>query len=231
VLQTLADRLSAGEARDLAAELPPEIAPWMATTTAAQPFGLDGFLQRVAEREGIDLDAAERHTRAVFTALGRAVRRQELEDMAAELPNEFASLLGDAEGRFAGVQPLERILQRIADRAGTDAETARRAADAVLVTLGERIDAGEVADLIARLPAELHAPLRTGVEASGGKATRMALDEFVRRVAEREGVAPDVAFEHTRAVMVTLREAVGEDEFLDLSAQLPSEYAAVGAKP
>jgi uncharacterized protein (DUF2267 family) len=59
----------------------------------------------------------------------------------------------------------------------------------------------------------------------------MPLEEFVRRVAEREGVTPAEAFEHARAVFATLREAVGEDEFLDVSAQLPLEYAAVEARP
>jgi uncharacterized protein (DUF2267 family) len=59
----------------------------------------------------------------------------------------------------------------------------------------------------------------------------MSLDEFVRRVAEREGITPAEAREHTRAVFATLREAVGEDEFRDVSAQLPLEYAAVEALP
>jgi uncharacterized protein (DUF2267 family) len=57
----------------------------------------------------------------------------------------------------------------------------------------------------------------------------MSLDEFVRRVAEREGVGLEAAFEHARAVIATLREAVGEEEFRDVSAQLPQEYAAIEA--
>jgi uncharacterized protein (DUF2267 family) len=52
----------------------------------------------------------------------------------------------------------------------------------------------------------------------------MKLDAFVRRVAEREGISLDTAFEHVRAVLSTLREAVGEQEFLDVTAQLPDEY-------
>ena len=34
-LQTLAERIASGEVRDLAEELPDELAPWMATTTDA----------------------------------------------------------------------------------------------------------------------------------------------------------------------------------------------------
>jgi uncharacterized protein (DUF2267 family) len=52
----------------------------------------------------------------------------------------------------------------------------------------------------------------------------MKLDDFVRRVAEREGISLDTAFEHVRAVLSTLRDAVGEQEFLDVTSQLPGEY-------
>jgi uncharacterized protein (DUF2267 family) len=43
--------------------------------------------------------------------------------------------------------PLEQFLQWVADRRGFDTETARRAAEAVLETLGERIAGGEMDDL------------------------------------------------------------------------------------
>ena len=230
-LQTLADRLSKGEARDLAASLPAELAPYLFTDTDAQAFGVDEFLRRVAEREGVDLAAAERHARAVFTALGRLVDRGEIDDMTSELPSEFGPLVAEARGRFASLLPSELFLQRVVERAAIRPEDARRATEAVLETLAERIAGGEVDDLIARLPVELHEPLRRGKEAHGGKATRMRLDEFVRRVAEREGVDLDEAREHARAVFETLRDAVGEREFLDVTAQLPEEYATVGARP
>jgi uncharacterized protein (DUF2267 family) len=123
------------------------------------------------------------------------------------------------------------VLQRVADRAGVDAEAARRVTDAVLETLAERIGGREVEDLVARLPMELHPPLRAGDAASHGAARRMSLDDFVRRIAEREGVTPTEAREHARAVFATLREAVGEEEFRDVSAQLPLEYAALEARP
>ena len=58
----------------------------------------------------------------------------------------------------------------------------------------------------------------------------MSLDDFLRGIAEREGVTPAGARRHARAV-ATLREAVGEREFLDVSAQRPLEYTAVAARP
>src|SRR2546423_9481935 len=64
-LQTLAERIAGGEARDLAEQLPPELAPWLATTSGAERFDVDAFLRRVAGREGTDVATAERHVRAV----------------------------------------------------------------------------------------------------------------------------------------------------------------------
>lgn len=230
-LQTLAERLAAGEARDLAAQLPPALAPWLATDTGAEPFGVDEFIRRVAAREQVDLASAERHARAVFEALGRTVSEDEIADMVAELPQDFLPLTAEAQGRFAHVLPVATFVQRVADRAGISSEQARGAIDAVLKTLAERIAGGEVEDLISRLPVELHEPLQDGNAASNGAARPMSLDEFLRRIAQREGVTPDAAREHARAVFATLREAVGEKEFLDVSAQLPLEYAAVEARP
>ena len=59
VLEVLAERIASGEARDLAAELPPEIAPWLATMSDAQRFDSDEFVRRVAEREGTDVETAD----------------------------------------------------------------------------------------------------------------------------------------------------------------------------
>ena len=55
----------------------------------------------------------------------------------------------------------------------------------------------------------------------------MRLDDFVRRVAELEGISLDRALEHASAVLRTVRDAVGEDEFLDVTSQLPAEYEAL----
>jgi uncharacterized protein (DUF2267 family) len=223
-LQTLAERIDRGEARDLADELPAELAPWIATTTPPEGFDLDEFVRRVAEREGVDEATAERHARVVFDAMGRAISPKELFEMLAELPVEYAPML--PRGPYVDVISAERFWRRVAERAGADDETARRATDAVLETLAERIAGGEVQDLIDHLPIPLHPPLRRGREHSGGKALRMSLDEFLDRVMEREGVDSERAIDHTRAVLATLREAVG-DEFLDVRVQLPADYEPV----
>jgi uncharacterized protein (DUF2267 family) len=226
-LQTLAERLSRGQARDLAAQLPEPLAGWLFTDTDAARFGLQEFLRRVAERVGVDVETAERYAHAVFTALGRTVDRGEIADMAAELPQAFAPLVADAENRFFGAVTLEALLNRVADRAGLFPDGARKATEAVLETLAERIAAGEVDDLIALLPLELHAPLQRGKQRGNGKAVRMSLDDFVRRVAQREGTSPEAAREHVAAVLATLHELLPDAEWRDVTAQLPRDYEAL----
>jgi uncharacterized protein (DUF2267 family) len=223
-LQTLAERIDRGEARALAARLPPELAPWVATTTSAERFDVDELVRRVAQREGVDEPTAYGHIRAVFDALARAVGPDELADMAAQLSKDYTALL--PRGVDVEVVPADGFLAQVAERADVDLEGARRATDAVLETLAERIAGGEVRDLIARLPIELHDPLRRGSERNGGRAKRLSSERFMALIAEREGVTPDVARLHARAVFAALREAVGDDELFDVTVQLPPDLAA-----
>jgi uncharacterized protein (DUF2267 family) len=197
----------------------------MATNNGAERYDVGEFLRRVAEREGVDWATAERYAKAVFVALGRAVSAKELSDVTAELPRDFAPLL--PQGPAIDVISAGLFLRRVAERGGLDEAQARAATEAVLETLATRIAGGEVDDLLARLPVGLHSPLERGKELSGGKAIRMRLDDFLERAAELEGTSTDTALDHVRAVLATLREAVDESEFLDVTAQLPDEYTAI----
>ena len=50
-LQTLAERISGGEARDLAAQLPKPMKEWITPAhEPAQSFGVDDFTRRVSHR-------------------------------------------------------------------------------------------------------------------------------------------------------------------------------------
>jgi len=226
-LQTLAERLSPQETRDLVEQLPPELGPWLPTMSAAERFDVDEFLRRVAKRAEVDMAAAERQVRAVFMVLARALSADEFADMVAQLPKDFAMLL--PRGPAVDVLPVEVFLDRVADRAELEVDGARRATDAVLETLAERIADGEVDDLIGRLPVPLHTALKSGKARNPG-ARPMSLERFVGRVAGREGVSPEEARNHAWAVFATLREAVGE-EFYDVTVQLPPEYALLWAGP
>jgi uncharacterized protein (DUF2267 family) len=224
-LAALSERLSAGQARDIAAELPEEARRWLRPDDGAEPFDVEEFLRRVAAREEADVETAERHARAVFVALARNLSRQELRDMEAELPKDFARLLPERKpGPSPTRMPAEEFIERVGDRAGIEREAAWRATDAVLETLADKLAGGEVDDIAAELAPALRESLERGRTRN---AKRMSLGDFVRRVAEREGVSTDEAREHVGAVLRTLRDAISDDEWADLTAELPDEYIPV----
>jgi uncharacterized protein (DUF2267 family) len=236
-LKTLAERLSGGEARDIAAELPPELRPLLEDGRRAEPFDLREFLRRVAEREGVPQELAARHARAVFVALGVALSADELHDLASELPNDFGDLLAiaiDAHAFAAArVTPsisAEDFYDRVARRAGLDRDGARSTTDAVLEALAIRVSGGEVDDLEGQLPPELGAPLERGKAESRERAEKLSLDDFLDLIARREGSTRAEAREHARAVLATLREAITEKEWRDVRAQLPREYSQLLAE-
>jgi uncharacterized protein (DUF2267 family) len=123
--------------------------------------------------------------------------------------------------------PADEYLRRVAERAGLDLDQSRRATEAVLEALAERISGGEVDDLEQELPPELHPPLERGKAESHGAAEPLSLDQFLRLIARNERATPWEAREHARAVFATLHETIGEKEFHDVVAQLPKEYKRV----
>ncbi len=92
-LEVLSQRLAGGEADDLAAQLPEEIGRYMqGSGPIGQRFGLDEFFQRVSHKEGVDLPQATHHARAVISVLVEAATPGEIEDVRAQLPDEFDPL-------------------------------------------------------------------------------------------------------------------------------------------
>ncbi|NMH96993.1 DUF2267 domain-containing protein [Pseudonocardia acidicola] len=100
------------------------------------------------------------------------------------------------------------------DRGGTE-----RAVQAVLTTLAEHLSKTEAADVMERLPPELQPYLYTD---TGPRA--FSAEEFVRRVAEREGSDPESAERDAAAVFAILPQAIGPDVFAHVQAQLPQDY-------
>lgn len=229
-LQTLAERLPRGEARHIMRELPPELTPWIYTETDAVPLGIDKFLEKVAKREGTDIETALRHARAVFFALGDALSAEAVAHLVASLPQTFGPLVAEAQHRYPGLMPAGQFWARVSTRLGIDDAAARRVTAAVLETLAERIAKGQVEDLIAQLDPLLHPPLQRGASSARPGGRRMPLMEFLRRVAAREGadVAEAELFDeiagHVRAVFATLAEAVSSKEWFDVTVELPEEY-------
>ncbi|RAN93399.1 DUF2267 domain-containing protein [Micromonospora noduli] len=98
-LETLADRISAGQAEDLAYQLPDGLddhlrkSPPHRRQEQAQSFGLDEFVRRVADHPAIDRALAGPGVRAVLTTLREAVSRDEFDDAVAQLGKEFRQVI------------------------------------------------------------------------------------------------------------------------------------------
>ena len=233
VLRVLAEGLPRREARRLLQELPAEMKPWVYTEQDAEAFDIDGFLDRITQRENIDVETALLYGRAVFAALGQALSPQTVAHLTASLPPTFGPLVAEAQGRFWDIMPASEFWARVGRRLGLDDTVARHITEAVLETLAERIAAGQDEDLIAQLDPLLHPPLRRGMSSAKPGGRRMPLDEFLRRVAAREGADVDEAglmvrvSEDVRAVFATLAEAVSAKEWFDVTAELPAEYGSV----
>lgn len=95
-LRVLGERLKGGETRDLAAQLPPDLARELPEEGPGERFGVEDFYARVATHEGERSDAQEarRHARAVAAALKSSLTGREFDQLATQLPSEYDDLLG-----------------------------------------------------------------------------------------------------------------------------------------
>jgi uncharacterized protein (DUF2267 family) len=93
-LQTLAERITGDEARDLAAQLPKELWEFLnKTKQGAEAFDLDEFIRRASLRADVDRELARNAVQAVFQTVHAAVTDGEFEDVVAQLPKEFQELM------------------------------------------------------------------------------------------------------------------------------------------
>jgi uncharacterized protein (DUF2267 family) len=228
VVTTLFERISGGQADDVTQYLkPPDgVVPGELTlrNRPSDGFGLDEFLRRVAQREHVDEDVARAHTTTVLNALRLVLPRKEFADTADQLPAEFEQLLSASWRPHRPLLTIQQLMQLIAERSGLSAEDARRATEAVLEALAERLPDEEVAALVNRLPDDLHAPLERG-RASRTAPRRLDVDGFLELVGERMQTDPLQARERARAVLQVLVEALDDTMVAALLRELPDDYA------
>ncbi|MFD8804631.1 DUF2267 domain-containing protein [Streptomyces sp. NPDC059597] len=94
-LETLAERLTRGEAKDLASELPKPLKESLVSPTPeAQRFAFDEFVNRVSSRAGLSPHEAREGIRAELTTLRDAVSEGEFRQVMSQLPSEFEALVG-----------------------------------------------------------------------------------------------------------------------------------------
>lgn len=95
-LETVKERIVGDEAKDLAAQLPEEIAKYLRGREGenGQHFKVEEFIERVSKKEDVQPNDAVMHIRAVFTVLQSAVS-----------PGEFASFKHNFSDDYADVFP------------------------------------------------------------------------------------------------------------------------------
>jgi len=92
VLTTLGERLQADEAADLAGPLPLEIDRFLHEADSGQLFDYPAFVERVAQRARVEEADAAFHAKVVLDVVEDAVPASELDDVTAQLPDEYDEL-------------------------------------------------------------------------------------------------------------------------------------------
>ncbi|KAB2976813.1 DUF2267 domain-containing protein [Streptomyces sp. SS1-1] len=99
VLEVLAQRISAGEVKDLASQMPGPLGEVLlqATPEQTRSFGIEEFYRRVAERTNARPRTAQWDASAVLTTVADAVTGGELNQIISQLPSSYAVLFGKAD--------------------------------------------------------------------------------------------------------------------------------------
>ncbi|ELY45444.1 DUF2267 domain-containing protein [Natronorubrum tibetense] len=92
VLTTLGERLQEGEATDLASPLPMEIDRYLTEAEHGQRFDYGEFLDRVAERGGVDRADANYHAQQIVALVAEVVPPGNIDKADAQLPDDFDTL-------------------------------------------------------------------------------------------------------------------------------------------
>ncbi len=98
-LTVLGQRLSGGEGKDLASQLPGGLAEQIPDDAPGQRFDVRSFYARVAEAERaegreVTESQARQHARAVAKGLETALTDGEWRNFTSQLPNDYDDLLG-----------------------------------------------------------------------------------------------------------------------------------------
>jgi len=247
-LRVLADRISGGQAEDLAVQLPEKLAEPLQVSPhkPAEDYGFARFVDNVrGMAPEVPAEAVVPGIRAVLLTLRDAVPDKEFTDTMAQLPREFRDLVREekvppqaplksdggqtADAAAAGGQQAgsgaaqdDALVQQTAERTGVSEEDAAELTRATLEVLSALLGGEQAHDLAQRLPDTsgewLDEPPETPAEDFG-------VENFVSRVRDMAtGVPDDDITPGIQAVMISLREAVGEAELEIALRPLSDEY-------
>ncbi|MDA8165996.1 MAG: DUF2267 domain-containing protein [Desulfobacteraceae bacterium] len=239
VLCALAQRLSAGEARQLIDALPfwlgPMLRPCAVHFEAAAPFARGEFLARVAEHLQVESEAAGPLTGAVFAAVRKRLPPKEINDVRTQLPQELREWWGPPAPLKAAAGPdavSAAIFGEIERREvlGPDIPAADGAA-AVLCVLLQRLPGHLARQLMGELPGTLRAmlpPCALHYEQPEG----FGRDGFFQRVRQAVPVGEEATGTLARTVLAAVGEHLSPETIERVAAQLPMELRALwGTSP
>lgn len=112
-------------------------------------------------------------------------------------------------------------VQRRGELGADEAETLTRA---TLEELAQAITVEQADYMAGQLPEPLREALR---DPRGRDAEALSLEEFVQRVAERSALDTTRVEAGLRAVLPTLRQAAGEEQFTKAMEQMPDTFWAL----
>ncbi|MBF2015774.1 MAG: DUF2267 domain-containing protein [Rivularia sp. T60_A2020_040] len=104
-LETIKERIVGDEAKDLAAQLPEEIAQYLRGREGenGQHFKLQEFIERVSKKADVKSTDAIMQVRAVFTVLQNAVSPGEFADFKHNFSDDYAELFPTVSENKASV--------------------------------------------------------------------------------------------------------------------------------
>jgi uncharacterized protein (DUF2267 family) len=114
----------------------------------------------------------------------------------------------------------KELIRTVAERSALSREEAADLTRATLGTLAHRLSAGEARHLAMRLPE----PLNDALGIRTAAAEKFGLDEFIRRVSDHTGLTVQETTDGVRAVLTTLHDALGDEQFDHVMAQLPGGF-------
>lgn len=114
----------------------------------------------------------------------------------------------------------KQLIRTVAERSALSREEAADLTRATLGTLAHRLSAGEARHLAMRLPE----PLNDALGIRTAAAQKFGLDEFIRRVSDHTGLTVQETTDGVRAVLTTLHDALGDEQFDHVMAQLPGGF-------
>jgi uncharacterized protein (DUF2267 family) len=227
----------------------------MAPQKLPEKYSFTEFVERVRERAAnVPSEAVLPGIRAVMLTLRDAVGEKELRDTLDQLPRQFRDLLQDEDvpeadqsagdtsggdqtagaaaprGQRAGAHGApaaqeDALVQRTAERIGVSAEDAAGLTQATLEVLGDRIGGQQAHELAQRLPDLSAQWLDEPVDIP---AQNYGVEDFVSRVRVLAiDVADDDVTPGIQAVMISLRDAVGDAELEIALEPLSDDYAVL----